>query len=342
MKLLSTLLLLIALPAYVFAQGQNSTPVTVTENIEGRPDDQVRHAAKVKAAFAGIDRLPVVIKGKETLSNDEFNAFVNALGIGYVDVKTTREDWDREKGVLTLFADVSLDAVKTEDALGRITALEHTKKQLQRAYKVMDGILNKSLVSETDLASIDLMQKGVMTGIAVRTSVAESVLAKNALIDSMSKRLRIARQALLSQYKIEILDATGDGIKAKASGPADVDPLELFSDTGLTGFYDSNMAEINKGAGVICLHVFRYRWSFDDKPATPENYYNRDSIDVSYHVYREKAWETGTQYAVMQVRPSEVNKEVLISDGSDFSMEYYDMVLERPDQFLKMGICAKR
>lgn len=342
MKLISTLLLLIALPACVFAQGQNTTQVTVTEHIEGRQDDQVRHAAKVKAAFAGIDRLPVVIKGKETLSNDEFNAFVNALGIGYVDVKTTREDWDREKGVLTLFADVSLDAAKTEDALGQITALEHTKKQLQRAYKLMDDVLNKSLVSETDLASIDLIQKGVMTGLTVRSSVAESVTAKNALIDSMGKRLRIARQALLGQYKIEILDASGMGVKVMASGPADVDTNALFAEIGLVGLYDSNKVEINKVAGEICLHVFRYRWSFDDTNATPENYFNKDSVEVSYHVSRQKAWETGTQYAVMQVRPLEVNKEVIIRDGTDFSMEYYDMILERPEQFLKMGICAKR
>lgn len=342
MKLISTLLLLIALPAYVFAQGQNTTPVTVTENIEDRTDDQVRHSAKVKAAFAGIDRLPVVVKGKETLSNDEFNAFVNALGIGYVDVKTTREDWDREKGVLTLFANVSLDTAKTEDALGRITALEHTKKQLQRAYKVMDDILNKSLVSESDLASIDLMQKGVMTNITVRANVVESMDAKKALIDSMGKKLRIARKALLGQYKIEILDASDGGLKVLASGPADVDTISLFSDSGLMGLYESNKSEINKVAGDICLQAYRYRWSFDDTNATPENYFNKDSIEVSYHVYRKKAWETGTQYAVMQVKPLEVNTEVIVREGSEFALEYYDMILERPAKFLKMGICAKR
>lgn len=340
MKFAATLLVLVTLPALVFAQSPKIAHVIVTESIEDRPDDQVRHAAKVKAAFAGVDRLPVVIKGKETLTNDEFNVFVNALGAGYVDVKTTREDWDREKGLLTLTADVSLDAAKTEEALSKITELEHTKKQLRKAYAVMDAALSKSLVSPAELAKIDLMQKGVTTGIAVRQSVLESMQAKESLIRSVAKSLRVSQQVALADYKIEIVDATPGGLKVLASGPSNIDMKRLLEEAGLFAFYSANKKDIDDAAGQICLQAFRYRWSFEDKPATPENYFNKDSIEAHYFDYRNKVEKVGTQYAVMQVRPYPVNQIVNIRDGSDYSVEYYDMVLQRPDKFLKMGICV--
>lgn len=331
------LLLMVVPPTFAVDAG---VMVTVSEDIAGRSDDVVRRSAKVKASFLGVNDLPVVIKGNESLSGDEYKGYIHALGAGFVNVITKNENWDREKGMLTLTAEVSLDDEKVQKALSRLSESEFAKKQLRQSYALMDSILSGALVDESQVAKIEVNQKAVFTTAIVRLTVKETVKAKEELLKAMAKSLRAEMQSSLPNFKITVMDASDAGIKVIANGNETINVEALFFGQIFYPFYLENKAEIHRKAGSFCLQAFRYRWSFEDKVATPEFYENKDSSDAEYIDYVKHINKVNKQYAILQLKDYPVNKEVLIKDGSSYPIEYYDQVLERPSEFLKVGICV--
>lgn len=332
--------LFISLSAAGYSPSEIGTAVTVTELISGRTDDQVRHGARVKAAFAGINHLPVVIKGDEKLTEEEYKGYIHALGAGYVNVTTKNEIWDRESGRLELSAEVSLDEKKVAEALGRIIENENTKKLLRQSYLKLDAIIKESMIDDEQMAELLMDQKMIFTSTNVRLTVQESVAAKEKIVKAMAANLRAKMQEKLADFKIEILDATAEGLKVIARGDSVINAGEILKSKLLLDFYESNKKLVDQRAGQICLHSFRYSWRIGDEPATPDEYKN--NVQGVFNIYSniEKKRVDKANYTVLQLSVHPVNEVSTVIDKYGYGQAYYDLVLATPSEFLKMGICV--
>ena len=319
--------------------------VTVTEVISGRTDDQVRHGARVKAAFSGINHLPVVIKGDEKLTEEEYKGYIHALGAGYVNVQTKNEVWNRESGLLELYATVSLDERKVAEALGRITENEHTKKLLRQSYLKMEAIIKESMIDDVKMTGLLMDQKMIFASSNIRMTVQESIAAKERMVKAMAAALRAKMQEKLAGFKIEILDASNDGLKVIARGDGVIRASEVFTSKVLLDFYDINKKLVDERAGVICLQALRYSWRLGNEPASPHEYKNNIegviNIYSHFNIYKnhDRKREDKANFTVLKLNVHPVNEITLVTDSYSYDNAYYDMVLASPSDFLQVGIC---
>lgn len=339
MKLLFCLALMLSTAAAAFSVPETETIVKVTEKIDGRTDDQVRHGARTKAAFAGINHLPIVIKGDEKLTEEEYKGYIHALGAGYVNVQTKNEVWNRESGQLELSATVSLDEKKVSEALGRIIENEHTKNLLRQSYLKMESIIKGSMIDDAQMTELLMDQKMIFTSSNIRMTVQESVAAKERMVKAMAAALRAKMQEQLAEFKIEILDASKDGLKVIARGDSVIRTGDVFRSKVLSDFYDINKKFVDERAGQICLQALRYSWRIGNEPASPHEYKN--NVQGVFNVYSnyEKKRVDKANFTVVQLTVHPVNKITLVTDNYEHGMVYYDMVLASPSDFLQVGIC---
>ena len=184
-----------------------ATPVvvTVTERIVANNDSIVRQNARIKAQYAGIERLPVVMSGHEQLTDKKFTTNIKAYLVGEVDVVTLREEWDRQKGVFTLTAQVSLNHQASLEMVEGIRNNLSLQKKLKNLYLALDKLSNDKSIASNDFADVYDRIMSVKGGALIRDSIASSVLAKQEfLANSYRYYNKRYLEPLLERVEIEV------------------------------------------------------------------------------------------------------------------------------------------
>ena len=175
---LITIVLLIA----SFLTVASPVTVTVTEKIEGKSDSIVRQNARIKAQYAGIERLPVVLTGHEQLTDNNFTTKIKAYLVGDVKVLTMNEAWDRENDTYTLGAQVSLNKQASLEMIEGIRNNLELQSKLEKLYDALERITSEQGFSEFDYTDLSDRILDVQSGFLVRGSIASSAMAKEDFI----------------------------------------------------------------------------------------------------------------------------------------------------------------
>jgi hypothetical protein len=152
--------------------------VTVTEKTAGQSDSIVRQNARIKAQYAGIERLPVVMSGYEKLTDKDFTSNIKAYLVGEVNVLTLREDWNRQKGIFTLTAQVSLNHQASLEMVEGIRNNLALQKKLKNLYLALDKLSNDKSIASNDFEDVYDRIMSVKGGALIRDSIASSIAAK--------------------------------------------------------------------------------------------------------------------------------------------------------------------
>lgn len=179
--------------------------VTVTESISGQSDSIIRQNARVKAQYAGIERLPVVMSGHEQLTDTSFTTSIKAYLVGEVDVLTMGEVWDRKVGIYTLTAEVSLNRLASMEMIEGIRSNLALQKRLKSLYTSLDKLASASSISGADFADVHDSILSVKGRALVRDTIASSITAKE---DFLAESYRFFdkryMQPLLEKVMVEV------------------------------------------------------------------------------------------------------------------------------------------
>lgn len=190
---------------YSFSTVATPLVVTVTEKIVANSDSVVRQNARIKAQYAGIERLPVVMSGHEQLTDKKFTTNIKAYLVGEVDVVTLREEWDRQKGVFTLTAQVSLNRQASLEMVEGIRNNLALQKKLKDLYLALDKLANDKNVSSNDFSDVYDRIMSVKGSALIRDSIASSVAAKkDFLANSYRYYTKRYLEPLIDQVEITI------------------------------------------------------------------------------------------------------------------------------------------
>lgn len=157
-----------------------ASPVTVmvTEKISDQSDSIVRQNARIKAQYAGIERLPVVMTGHEQLTDKDFTTKIKAYLVGEVDVLTMGEVWDRNAGNYTLTAQVSLNRQASLEMIDGIRNNLTLQKKLKNLYAALDKLSHDKSINATDYSDVYDRIMSVKGSALVRDTIASSITAK--------------------------------------------------------------------------------------------------------------------------------------------------------------------
>jgi hypothetical protein len=156
--------------------------VTVTEIIDGKSDSVVRQNARIKAQYAGIERLPVVMTGYEQLTDNNFATKIKAYLVGDVNVLTMNEIWDRNNDTYTLSAQVSLNRQASLEMIDGIRNNLELQNKLEMLYDELDRITSEQGFSNSDYTNLSERILDVQSGFLIRDSIASSTMAKEDFI----------------------------------------------------------------------------------------------------------------------------------------------------------------
>jgi hypothetical protein len=205
-----------ALLLLAFFTDAQPVSVTVTEEIGGRPDEVVRQSARVKAQWTAVDRLPVVVSGIERLEDDDYSQEIKALSAGESIVSVTSEAWDRNSGVLTLTADVSLDSAKSLELIEEIRLSVEARARLKEVYKKIDAIAAAGMVNHPELIMVESERVLILSEFLIRDSIAASKAATQDLYTRVGVYLYTGALAkYISEAKVTILNVDDKYVNAR-------------------------------------------------------------------------------------------------------------------------------
>jgi hypothetical protein len=150
--------------------------VEVVVPINNKSDFEVRQLAKLLVKEETVERLPLIMSGKELLVNGEYSSEIKALSIGQVDVSVLSERWERELNTYTLSAVGSLNSEKTLKMVEGVMDNLELQKRLRTAYKVIDNLSVNYDAKSHLLSQLELM--AINKSILVRDSISASIEAE--------------------------------------------------------------------------------------------------------------------------------------------------------------------
>tara|TARA_Y100000780_G_C13695637_1_gene421659 strand:+ start:7515 stop:8465 length:951 start_codon:yes stop_codon:yes gene_type:complete len=81
----------------------------VTVDIASLSDTKVRIAARHEALISAMEKLPVVVTGHETLSNDSYEELIHGIGLAYADITVNHEQFNRSSGKYSMSGHITID-----------------------------------------------------------------------------------------------------------------------------------------------------------------------------------------------------------------------------------------
>lgn len=211
--------------------------VTVTEQIGARPDEIVRQSARVKAQWKAIDRLPVVISGIEQLKDDDYSQEIKALSAGDATVAVTNEVWDRQAGILTLTADVSLDSAKSLELIDEIRVSVEARARLKEVYQKLDSLAAAGMVNQPELIQAESERARILSEFLIRDSIAASKAATQELYTRVGAYLYTGALAkYINDARVTVLNVDDEYVNAKVEVTK---PWRLVLDDFKTEFTDA-------------------------------------------------------------------------------------------------------
>lgn len=339
MKIIMALCAVVSLTGVNLHVQAEEVSVQVKERINERPDPIVRQSARLRATYLGMNKLPVIVKGSEALTNGRYEEYLSALGAAYVDVLTVQESWDREAGELTLTAKVSVDNEKVSAALTQIGDSEYAWSQLKRIQKTMDRLLAGGSINEHDANDLEVIRASIFVSPMIRTTVNESLLAKASLIEAMANQIRAKLKENIDGLTMEVVDVSSNSMTISVKGDDSLDAKSLFPDPLLRDFYELHSKDILNQAGTPCLQVHKYRWLYHNIPATRQNHDNMEFAEADYYDTSEKRRVDVGQAAVLTMTSYPLNDRIRIEDSSNNARSFFDLILESPADYLNFGIC---
>jgi Arc/MetJ family transcription regulator len=340
MKNLSAFLVVFSLALGSFGLNAENVTVQVSESINERPDAVVRQSARLRATYMGLNKLPVIVKGKEVLSSGRYDEYLSALGAAYVDVTTLEESWDRESGELTLTASVAVDSDKVAVALAQIGDSDYAWAQLKRIQETMDKLLEAKVIDETAVNELDVLQKSIFVSPMIRQTVKETMQAKSRLVNAMANQVRAKQREKLAGLKMEVIDVTTSSLTVSVKGDPQIDASQLFTDAMLSDFYELHTKDILNHAGEPCLQIHRYRWAVNDIPASKTNYENLEFAEAEYYSRDQKRLVDVGQAAVLTMMTYPIAERIVVKDSSRTARLLFDFILQSPEDYLKFGMCV--
>lgn len=156
--------------------------VNVTVNTQGKSSDEVRFEARSIARLKGVERLPMIIAGKETLNNDVLHTSIKALSLSAVKVSIMQERWNDELQSYELVADVAIDEARTRNLLNEIKDNTELQTKLNKAYEKIE-----SLSKSTELRDIQAMR---YEALALQQDIDERFLFSDGMTNELESELR--------------------------------------------------------------------------------------------------------------------------------------------------------
>jgi hypothetical protein len=232
--------------------------ITVEVPINGKSEFEVRSEGKLKAVKKGIDRLPFLVEGKETLVNGRYEEEIKAASYSYVDVETISEQWDRAKNTFTLQASVKLDVEKSFRLVNQLADKKRELARLRSLYNQLNTSIKKQM-DEADVTKAMAQFKSLQLNAALGGSLSDIIEQKKDYVASYKRKYTdiVKRVAETIEIAVEDVDDTHvqfivTAINAKDSMQlldSQYDNLDFeysiarvcgFSDTGLHFVYDVN------------------------------------------------------------------------------------------------------
>jgi hypothetical protein len=150
--------------------------VEVVVPINNKTDFEVRQLAKLMVKEKTVERLPLIMSGKELLVDGEFSSVIKALSMGQVDVSVLFERWERTLNTYTLSAVGTLNSEKTLKMVEGVMDNIELQKRLRNAYAVIDDISDNYDAKSYLHSELELM--AINKSILVRDSLASSIEAE--------------------------------------------------------------------------------------------------------------------------------------------------------------------
>ncbi|WP_240224685.1 hypothetical protein [Rheinheimera hassiensis] len=205
-----------ALLLWALSADAKPVSVTVKEEIGGRPDEVVRQSARVKAQWSAIDRLPVVVSGSEQLKDDDYSQEIKALSAGESTVTVSSEVWDRNNGILTLSADVTMDSAKSLELIEEIRLSVEARARLKEVYNKIDAIAAAGMVNQPELIQVESERARILSEFLIRDNIAASQAATQDLYTRVGVYLYTGALAkYISDAKVTILNVDDEYVNAR-------------------------------------------------------------------------------------------------------------------------------
>lgn len=150
--------------------------VEVVVPINNKTDFEVRQLAKLMVKEETVERLPLIMSGKELLVDGEFSSEIKALSMGQVNVSVLSERWERTLNTYTLSAVGSLNTEKTLKMVEGVMDNLELQKRLRDAYAVIDNISDNYDAKLHLDSQLELM--AINKSILVRDSLTSSIEAE--------------------------------------------------------------------------------------------------------------------------------------------------------------------
>lgn len=339
MKKLLPFVLLFAFTAVSRCAIASNLIIEVTEGIGKNSDQIVRQAARVRASYMGMSKLPVILKGNESIRDGVYDEYITALGSAYVVVETLQENWNREAGTLTLTANVKLDNDRISEALVKLSGSEYAVRRLKALQNSMEQALKQKIINEETLNELEVSRRWVFVSPMVRMSVNETVAAKSNLVNALATQLRAALNKKLSGLEIHILDASYDSILVTVPGYKKITHNVNFVDGLINDFYEIHKKEISLKVGEPCLQVHRYRLVFSDETVKKTSFDNSERFEYMMWRKTDRSMVDVQQGVIINMKTYPLEDKIEIKGNEIDADGFFDVLLQDPDDYLKLGVC---
>lgn len=260
--------------------------VTVSINMNGKSDNQLRVIAKNKAILDALDKLPAVVWGTESSDNGMYTEAIKSIGFAQADVSVTSETFDRAEQRYTMEALVQWDQEKILSTLSLVQQGQNAKKTLEQLKSLIDP---SSLKKYIDQKSTDLVPPNVEAEILVNpmfyaTSFEEYKSLHLGLVTELAIALSNKLIEEATKVKFTLVSADSFSFKYRLTKPETNRDLAFNSDI-IEQFFKDNEVNIRDLAGQYCLFSPTYLKIFRLSPLESSKAFNieisMDTDDIS-------------------------------------------------------------
>ena len=170
--------------------------VTITSPVNGREVADLESELKLKAIREALPRLPVLLTGKETLSNDRFEQNIEAIYFAFADVEVNALAMDKKANEARMDATVIFDLDKSKVAIGVVADKRSSEKEVAALYEKIAALIAKGDATVATMDQVKAEMAAITTFIAKEKGTVDVV----SVAEEKEKQRNLEAEKLADQF----------------------------------------------------------------------------------------------------------------------------------------------
>lgn len=232
----------------------DSVSFKVTVDIATMSDTKVRIAARHAALISSIDKLPVVVTGRETLTNYSYEEVIQGIGLAYADITVTTEQFDRKAGKYSMSGRITIDRAVISKTLKDYAEGANALRKLRELAALASEKNLREFLSDSE-NSVSPFEEASLAVLPYFWATSYTELQQFE-IKTLQRLISLHREELSNATKEFEIQFTGADLSNFYFDVKLPKPVKLnFKVEDLDRFYRGKFETITANSGGLCLFV---------------------------------------------------------------------------------------